>query len=97
MADLQRIQNCINEIPALIKEVEELQPVSSGVVRGYMAGETYSAEDINNLKEKIEIWKVRTTEIVAHEVGDSDPYLFTIQQQMAGPPAWHDFQGRDEA
>ena len=85
MADLQRIQNCINEIPALIKEVEELQPVSSGVVRGYMAGETYSAEDINNLKEKIEIWKVRTTEILSHEVGDADPYLFQFCSRWRAP------------
>lgn len=85
MADLQRIQNCINEIPALIKEVEELQPVSYGVVRGYMAGGTYSAEDINNLKEKIEIWKVRTTEIVAREVGDSDPYLFQFSSRWRAP------------
>jgi hypothetical protein len=93
MADLQRIQNCINEIPALIKEVEELQPVSSGVVRGYMAGETYSAEDINNLKEKIEIWKVRTTEIVAHEVGDSDPYLFQFSSRWRAPLRGMTFKG----
>ena len=53
MADLKKIQDCIDQITPLIEEVEALQPVSKGRLGGTPIESAYPAEDLNALKEKI--------------------------------------------
>ena len=85
MADLQRIQKCIDQIPDLIQEVQDLTPVPPREVGGIPVEPGFSREDVQNLKEKIETWKEVTVEIVAQEVGDADPHLLKFCQRWRAP------------
>lgn len=90
MADLKRIQECIDQIAPLVKEVEALQPVSKGRLGGTPIESAYPAEDLNALKEKINIWYAVTVQILINEVGESSPQLFDFSTHWHKPIRTYD-------
>lgn len=72
MADLQRIQNQIDQITELLQEVADLKPVS-----GQNTLEpSFNAEDIVALETHIGEWKVATAEILREECSKDDANRF---------------------
>lgn len=92
MADLKKIQECIDQIAPLIKEVEALQPVSQGRFGGTTVEPTYLADDINALKEKIKSWYAVTVQILINEIGDSNPQLFDFSTRWRKPIRTYDYK-----
>lgn len=92
MADLKKIQDCIDQIAPLIEEVEALQPVTKGRFGGTPVEPTYLADDINNLKEKIDTWHAVTAQILVNEVGDSNPQLFDFSSRWRAPIRAYDYK-----
>ena len=85
MADLQRIQNQMNQLSSLIQEVEAMQPMTPAVVHGYITDQRYSAGDIIRIKERVSVWKAATTEVIISELGESNPYLFDFSSHWRAP------------
>ncbi len=85
MANLQRIQIRIDMISDLIKEVEGLRPVSVPSFGQFSVEPSFSSDDIHKLQEDIKVWKAVTSEIVAEEVGDTNPYLFDFSSHWNAP------------
>jgi len=75
MADLQRIQNCIDQIPNLIQKVQDLKSVFPRKATVIHTEPSYLAEDIQDLKKELDTWKEVTAAILTQEVGEADPYL----------------------
>lgn len=72
MADIQRIQNQIDQIPALLQEVADLKPCS-----GQNTVEpSFNAEDIVSLETHVGEWKATTAEILREECGKEDATRF---------------------
>lgn len=92
MADLKKIQDCIDQITPLIEEVEALQPVTKGRFGGTPVEPTYLADDINALKEKIDTWHAVTAQILVNEVGDSNPQLFDFSSRWRAPIRAYDYK-----
>lgn len=92
MADLKKIQDCIDQIAPLIEEVEALQPVTKGRFGGTPVEPTYLADDINALKEKIDTWHAVTAQILVNEVGDSNPQLFDFSSRWRAPIRAYDYK-----
>ena len=92
MADLKKIQDCIDQIAPLIEEVEALQPVTKGRFGGTPVEPTYLADDINALKEKIDTWHAVTAQILVNEVGDSNPQLFDFSSHWRAPIRAYDYK-----
>lgn len=92
MADLKKIQDCIDQIAPLIEEVEALQPVTKGRIGGTPVEPTYLADDINALKEKIDTWHAVTAQILVNEVGDSNPQLFDFSSRWRAPIRAYDYK-----
>ena len=92
MADLKKIQDCIDQITPLIEEVEALQPVTKGRFGGTPVEPTYLADDINDLKEKIDTWHAVTAQILVNEVGDSNPQLFDFSSRWRAPIRAYDYK-----
>lgn len=92
MADLKKIQDCIDQIAPLIEEVESLQPVTKGRFGGTPVEPTYLADDINALKEKIDTWHAVTAQILVNEVGDSNPQLFDFSSRWRAPIRAYDYK-----
>ena len=93
MANLQRIQERINMIPDLIKEVEDLKAVSSSIA-GYTVEPSYIAEEVHAIEDKITSWKAVTDEILIQEIGDSDPNVFTFDSHWRAPQRDYSFKTR---
>ena len=94
MANLQRIQERINMIPALIKEVEDLKAVSQASFGGYPVEPSYIAEEVHAIEDKITSWKAVTDEILIQEIGDSDPNVFTFDSHWRAPQRDYSFKTR---
>jgi len=94
MPNFQRIQDCIDQIAPLIREVEDLQPMSSTMIDGLPVEPSYSAEDLRNLEDKIKTWKAVTTEILIQEVGESNPRLFDFSSRWRAPLRDYNFKTR---
>ena len=94
MADLKKIQDCIDQITPLIEEVEALQPVTKGRFGGTPVEPTYLADDINALKEKIDTWHAVTAQNLVNEVGDSNPQLFDFSSHWRAPIRDYSFKTR---
>jgi len=92
MADLKKIQDCIDQITPLIEEVEALQPVTKGRFGGTPVEPTYLADDINTLKEKIDTWHAVTAQILVNEVGDSNSQLFDFSSRWRAPIRAYDYK-----
>ena len=92
MADLKKIQDCIDQITPLIEEVEALQPVTKGRFGGTPVEPTYLADDINALKEKVDTWHAVTAQILVNEVGDSNPQLFDFSSRWRAPIRAYDYK-----
>lgn len=92
MADLKKIQDCIDQITPLIEEVEALQPVTKGRFGGTPIESAYPAEDLKALKEKINIWYAVTVQILINEVGDSNPQLFDFSTRWRKPIRTYDYK-----
>ena len=92
MADLKKIQDCIDQITPLIEEVEALQPVSKGRLGGTPIESAYPAEDLNALKEKIKTWYAVTVQILINEVGESSPQLFDFSTHWRKPIRTYDYK-----
>ena len=92
MADLKKIQDCIDQITPLIEEVEALQPVTKGRFGGTPVEPTYLADDINDLKEKIDTWHAVTAQILVNAVGDSNPQLFDFSSRWRAPIRAYDYK-----
>lgn len=78
MADLQRIQNQIDQIPALLQDVADLKPVPGpkSVLAFGPLEPSYVAEDLITLETHIEEWKAATAEILREECGKEDTNRF---------------------
>lgn len=78
MADLQRIQNQIDQIPALLQDVADLKPVPGpkSVPAFGPLEPSYAAEDLITLETHIEEWKAATAEILREECGKEDTTRF---------------------
>ena len=85
MADLQRIQERINMIPDLIREVEDLKPHSQASFGGYPVEPSYIADEVHAIEDRIKSWKAVTDEVLNQEVGNSDPYLFDFDSHWRAP------------
>lgn len=92
MADLKKIQECIDQIAPLIEEVEALQPVTKGRFGGTPVEPAYLADDINALKEKVDTWHAVTAQILVNEVGDSNPQLFDFSSHWRAPIRAYDYK-----
>ena len=64
MANLKRIQQRIDLIPALLEEVAALKPLPMAITRGSQLESAYSSADIEILNEHLTIWKAQTSENV---------------------------------
>lgn len=84
MANLQRIQERIDMIPSLIQEVESLRPVSA-VGGPAIVEPSFAVEDIQNINDILNHWEAITAEIVAQEVGDTDPFLYDFGSHWRAP------------
>lgn len=94
MANLQRIQERINMIPDLIKEVEDLKAVSQASFGGYPVEPSYIAEEVHAIEDKITSWKAVTDEILVQEIGDSDPNVYTFDSHWRAPIRDYSFKTR---
>ena len=94
MANLQRIQERINMIPDLIKEVEDLKAVSQASFGGYPVEPSYIAEELHAIEDKITSWKAVTDEILVQEIGDSDPNVYTFDSHWRAPIRDYSFKTR---
>ena len=81
MANLKRIQQRIDLIPALLEEVAALKPLPSAITRGSQLESAYSSADIETLNEHLITWKAQTSEIVAQEVGSTDRNLLLFNKR----------------
>ena len=81
MANLKRIQQRIDLIPALLEEVAALKPLPSAITRGSQLESAYSSADIEILNEHLINWKAQTSEIVAQEVGSTDHNLLLFNKR----------------
>ena len=81
MANLKRIQQRIDLIPALLEEVAALKPLPSAITRGSQLESAYSSADIETLNEHLITWKAQTSEIVAQEVGGTDRNLLLFNKR----------------
>ena len=81
MANLKRIQQRIDLIPALLEEVAALKPLPLAITRGSQLESAYSSADIETLNEHLTIWKAQTSEIVAQEVGSTDRNLLLFNKR----------------
>lgn len=70
MADLQRLQQQIDQITPLLKEVRSLRPMTPAVVRGYMTEVSYSVEALDSLSTHIDEWKEATAAALKAESGE---------------------------
>ena len=84
MSNLQRIQERIDMIPSLIQEVESLRPVSA-VGGPAIVEPSFAVEDIQNINDILNHWEAITAEIVAQEVGDTDPFLYDFGSHWRAP------------
>lgn len=94
MANLQRIQERINMIPDLIKEVEDLKAVSQASFGGYSVEPSYIAEEVHAVEDKIKSWKAVTGEILVQEIGGSDPNVYTFDSHWRAPIRDYSFKTR---
>jgi uncharacterized protein (TIGR02391 family) len=83
MANLQRIQERIDLLPSLIKEVEELHPIF--IDGPALLESSFDAEKVQALKDKLSLWKAVTSEIISQECGEKDPYLFKFSSRWRQP------------
>lgn len=83
MANLQRIQERIDILSSLIKEVEDLHPIS--IDGPALMESSFDAEIVQGLKYKLSLWKAVTSEIISQECGEKDPYLFKFSSRWQQP------------
>lgn len=70
MTNLKRIQNRIDLIPDLIRQVEELKPVPQQTSTMLNIIEpSYSLQDLTTLEENVKTWYTDTNDILVSEIG----------------------------
>ena len=94
MADLQRIQERINMIADLIKEVEDLKPVSQATFGGYAVEPSFIVDEVHAIEDKVKSWKAVTDEVLIQEIGDADPLLFEFDSHWRAPLRDYGFKPR---
>lgn len=85
MANLDKIQKCINQIPVLLQQVENPKLLFQKDEKCSIVTSLYSAEEMKELNDRIDTWIAITTAIIKKEFGDSDPGLLAICNRLGEP------------
>lgn len=85
MTNLHKLQERIDILPALLQQVEALQPRTADKLMGNQTASAYNTEEVTNIQYQITQWGLDTYNIAAQTVGDSDPNLQYFYKRWRTP------------
>lgn len=86
MANLERIQERIDLLHGLIRQVEEQKPMVQRAASMLNGEPSYSLQDLTNLEDNINVWHSATTDILVKEVGTDNQQLHDFNDHWQKTP-----------
>ena len=85
MKNLHQLQERIHMIPALLQQVEALQPKAADRLMGNQAVTAYNTEEVTKLQYQIAQWGLETYNMAIQAVGNENPSLQYFHKRWRTP------------